>query len=128
VQGVITVTRFAAKALTVQLCGVSFIIDDQNAHRPRHKLLTQRQMRPQLPRARPLGKTDGTRERALGDSDDLAITRAAARIAKLEREKADLQTRLQQLERGLIQRALSMPPEVIDLPPLPRSSAAPRGH
>jgi|SoiMethySBSTD1v2_1073268.scaffolds.fasta_scaffold4232965_1 hypothetical protein len=85
-------------------------------------------MRPQLPRARPLGKTDGTLERAFGDSDDLAITRAAARIAKLEREKADLQTRLQQLERGLIQRALSMPPEVIDLPPLPRSSAAPRGH
>jgi hypothetical protein len=35
---------------------------------------------------------------------------------------------MQQLERGLIQRALSMPSEPIDLPPLPRSSAAARGH
>jgi len=92
------------------------------AGEPREEI--ERELPPPGPRAPVIDQQGLARSIAGG----IAKAFAGERERDLERKLQDALERLLVIERGLIAKALQTAEPVIDLPPLPRSSAAARGH
>jgi len=98
------------------------------AGEPREEI--ERELPPPGPRAPVIDQQALARSIAGGIAKAFAGERERdlERIGDLERKLQDALERLLVIERGLIAKALQTAEPVIDLPPLPRSSAAARGH